>query len=523
MRPLQTATAILAMCGLFTGCAVTTPEMSKTDIINRIALDREAMYKNQELVNAPITLKEAMARAIKYNLENRVKLMESALALRQSELITYDMLPRLVANAGYDNRDNVNGSSSANVITGEQSLVPSTSQDQERHNSDLTLSWNILDFGVSYFQAKQQADRAHIMKERQRKVVHIIIQQTRQAYWLALGAQQLEGRFEPLLKDVENALADIDRIEQGNLRPPLATLNYRKSLLETMRQLEEFRDQLAQAKPRLATLMNLPPGQPYVIAEPTSQIIPEMNLSLDTMEIRALTMRPELIEADYNERISINETRKTLARMLPGIEFNVGSHYDSNSFLVNNSWVEGGVRMTWNLMTLLSGPARYSVTKTQTEITKYQRLVLSAAIITQVHLSYSDFFSRKRQYELSKQLQDINTRIYEQIKNQAQSGSQNHLNEIRSASDCLMTTYQKSQSYASLQNAYEKIRVTLGYDPLPETLPNHDIKTLSEAIGARLYTSFNAEPFVMEPLVIKDSLEKTQANGEQSTQSVTKE
>jgi len=486
------------MCGLFTGCAVTTPKVSKQDIMSRIALDQAAMYKDQELVDAPITLEEAMARAIKYNLEHRIKIMEDALALRQTSLITYDMLPRLVANAGYNNRDNVNASSSTNVATGEQSLAPSTSQDQERRNADLSLSWNILDFGVSYFQAKQQADRAHIMQERRRKVVHIIIQQTRQAYWLALGAQQLEGRFEPLLQNVEKALADIDRIEQENLRPPLATLNYRKTLLEVIKQLEGFRDQLAQAKPRLATLMNLPPGQPYVIAEPPSMIIPEVNLSLDAMEIRALVMRPELIEADYNERISINETRKALARMLPGIEFTVGGHYDSNSFLVNSSWVEGGLRMTWNLMNLLSGPARHSISKSQTEIAKYQRLVLSAAIMTQVHVSHRDFVSRKRQYQLSDQLQSIDAKIYEHIKNQAESGSQNHLSEIKSASSSLMATYQKFQNYAALQNAYGQIRATLGYDPLPETLPSHDIKTLSESIGSRLYSPLDSEPLAFK-------------------------
>ena len=487
--------------------------------MSRIALDREAMFKDQELVDGPITLEEALARAIKYNLEHRIKLMENALALRQTGLITYDMLPRLVADAGYTHRDNVNASSSTNVATGEESLVPSTSQDQERHNADLSLSWNILDFGVSYFQAKQQADRAHIMEERRRKVVHIIVQQTRQAYWLALGAQQLEGRFEPLLRQVEEALADIDRIEQENLRPPLATLRYRKALLEMIKQLEGLRDQLAQAKPRLATLMNLPPGQPYVIANPSSMIIPEVHLSLEEMEMRALTMRPELIEADYNERISINETRKALVRMLPGIEFSVGDHYDSNSFLVNNSWVEGGLRMTWNLMNLLSGPARHSIAKSQTDIAKYQRLVLSAAIMTQVHVSYRDFSSRKRQYQLSEQLQNINAKIYKQVHNQTASGSQNRLNEIQSASSSLMSTYQKFQNYAALQNAYEQIKVTLGHDPLPETLPGHDIKTLSKAIGARQYNPL----LILHPLVIKEGLRDSPTDRALSAQMVKKE
>jgi outer membrane protein TolC len=500
MRFLKAAAAVLILSGLLTGCAVTTREITRQDIMERIKLDQEVMFKDQEIVSAPITLEEAMARAIKYNLEHRTKIMEDAIALNQAGLVTYDMLPRLVANAGYNDRSNVNGSSSTDVLTGEESLSPSTSQDQERRNSDLSMSWNILDFGVSYFQAKQQADRAHIIKERRRKVVHIIMQQTQQAYWLALGAQQLEKRFESLLQEVEKAFEDVESVEKENLRPPLATLNYKKKLLGFIKQLEAFRDQLAQAKPRLATLMNLPPGQPYTIAATPEMIIPELNLSVSEMETSALAGRPELIEADYNVRISIDETRKTLSRLLPGIELAIGRHYDSNSYLVNQNWTAGSMHLTWNLMNLLSGPIRYDIAKSQTEIAKYQRLVLSAAIMTQVHVSFRHYASCKRQYLISEKLQDLDARIYEQIKNQAVSGSQNHLNEIQSASSSLMTTYQKFQNYASVQNAYGQIKATLGYDPLPENVPSYDLQTLSKVIYDRLYSPLDIAPVEMNQI-----------------------
>lgn len=55
-------------------------------------------------------------------------------------------------------RNNDLASSSRSVLTGRQSLEPSTSQDRRRATADLTASWNVLDFGVSYYQAQQQAD-----------------------------------------------------------------------------------------------------------------------------------------------------------------------------------------------------------------------------------------------------------------------------------------------------------------------------------------------------------------------------
>ncbi len=476
---------LIVLCSLLAGCAVSTAPLVQEDILKRIATDREAMYKDQEPLGSAITLEEAMARSIKYNLDHRLKIMEDALALRQVDLMKYDMLPKLVAAAGYTERDSYSASSSMNVATNTQSLAPSTSSDLGHYNGDLTLTWNILDFGVSYFQAKQQADRAHIMTERRRKVVHSIMQQVRQAYWLALGAQQLEGRFEPLLKGVAKALQDSSSIEQEKLRAPLEALTYRKTLLEIMKQLETFRDELAQAKPRLASLMNVPLGQSFTLS-PSKMEMVELSGKIGEMESKALLQRPELLEADYNERINVEETRKAIARMLPGVELSVGGHSDSNSFLVNQQWIEGGARLTWNLMNLISGPSQYKIATSQVEIAQMQRLSLSMAVLTQVHVAYRDFYNRKRQYELSEQLQGIDARIHEQTMNQAKSGAQNQLNEIRSETASLMAEYRSYQNYASLQSACGQMLASLGEDPLPTTTTSHDIKPLSGDIGVWL-------------------------------------
>src|SRR5690606_23769332 len=120
-------------------------------------------------------------------------------------------------------------------------------------------------------------------------------------------------------KEVEQALANVRRIEKEKLRAPLETLSYRRQLLDTVRQLQAIRDELAQAKPRLAALMNLAPGQSFELQPPAGMQIPELSLSLEDMEAHALLNRPELIEARYNQRIGVLETRKALARMLPGL------------------------------------------------------------------------------------------------------------------------------------------------------------------------------------------------------------
>lgn len=457
--------ACLALGTLLAGCAVRTVPLTDAEVAEQIGDDMKRIYQDQPPLKGPITLDEAISRTLANNMDYRLKMMEEALALRQLDVVSYEMLPRLAANAGYAERDKFNASSSTSIISGKQSLEPSYSQDKRDTTVNLALTWNILDFGVSYFQAKQQADRALIMNERRRKVTHVLVQQVRHAYWLALGAQQLEGRLEPLLVDVRKALDDTEIMERQKLRPPLETLTYRKTLLETMRQVEAFRDELRQAKPKLATLMNLPPGQKFELAADSSMEIPAPPESLEALETLALKLRPELMEARLQERISLYETKKAIARMLPGIDLTVGKYFDNNSFLYYPNWIEGGARITWNLMSLITGPAQYKLAKSQVEVSRMSRLALSMAVLTQVHVAYLDYFSKRRQYEISDQIQELDARIYRIAKNETITGARNRLNEIRVGVDSLMTAYRRYQNYASLQNAYGQLQVSVGIPP----------------------------------------------------------
>lgn len=63
------------------GCSSMNPTpFTESQVKDRVAADRAGMYADQEPILKPITFEEAAARALKYNLDYRLKLMESALA-----------------------------------------------------------------------------------------------------------------------------------------------------------------------------------------------------------------------------------------------------------------------------------------------------------------------------------------------------------------------------------------------------------------------------------------------------------
>ncbi|MCU1732009.1 transporter, partial [Pseudomonas sp. 20P_3.2_Bac4] len=75
------------------GCAVTSQPIDRSASEERARTDLATMFKDQEPLNGPLTLHQAMARAVKYNLEARLKVMEEALSKRQVDLARLDMLP----------------------------------------------------------------------------------------------------------------------------------------------------------------------------------------------------------------------------------------------------------------------------------------------------------------------------------------------------------------------------------------------------------------------------------------------
>jgi outer membrane protein TolC len=464
------------------GCAVEPRSLTLEQREARMSADHQAMFAAQTPVSGAITLDEAMARALKYNLDHRVKMMEEALAQRQLDLSRFDLLPKLTAAAGYTTRDNVLASSSEDIVTGQQSLVPSTSSERHARRADLDYSWNILDFGVSYFAARQQADRVLAAGERRRKVIQLLMQQTREAYWQAAGAQQVQAQVEPLLEQAQQALDASRSIESQGLKDPLQSLAYQRELVNLVLQLESIRDELAQAKPKLASIMNLPPGEPYTLAIPDELPMPSLDIPPEGLETTALLHRPELIEAGYNERIGLNETHKAMAKLLPGIEIGTGSHYDSNDFLVNSSWRDAGLRVSWNLLNVVNAKHIKAEARAQYDLARERRLALNMAVLTQVHVAYIDYEGRRKQFALTQQLSDVEHRILEHTRNATEANAEGRLAEIHAATAALMAELRLYQSYASFQGAYGQMIATLGLDPVPATVEGHDLATLEKAI-----------------------------------------
>ncbi|MGH9929770.1 MAG: TolC family protein, partial [Pyrinomonadaceae bacterium] len=399
INPVLVVLMLLAAISL-SSCAVKPIPLTRDEVRSRMQADRAVLTKDQEPVSGPIDLYDAMARALKYNLDARVELMHKMLAQTQLDLSHYAMLPRLAANAGFDGRNNFSGGVAQSLITGRQVLEPFTSSEKNIFSADLSLSWNVLDFGMSYIRAKQAADDVLIAEEERRRVANRVMQDVRSAYWQAVSADRILPSLKMLDEWVKSALEKAQAVQDEKLSSPLVPLQYKLDLLNTQRYVQQLFRELSTAKLHLAALINLPPGQEHelVLMVPEReagalQLPPDMT----GLEDRALEARPELRMIDYRRRINARETKAAILEMLPSLNLQAGGNYNSNSFLFNNNWAAYAARTSWNLLNIFRYPARAKTIEAQEKVLYTQNLALTMAILSQVHVSVAQVAQAKKE------------------------------------------------------------------------------------------------------------------------------
>ena len=472
INPVLVVLMLLAVIGL-SSCAIKPIPLTREEVQSRVQEDRAVLTKDQEPISGPIDLYDAMARALKYNLDARVELMHKMLAQTQLDLSHYAMLPRLAANAGFDGRNNFTGGIAQSLITGRQVLEPFTSSERNIFSADLSLSWNVLDFGMSYIRAKQAADDVLIAEEERRRVANRVMQDVRAAYWQAVSAERILPSLKMLDEWVKSALEKAQAVQDEKLSSPLIPLQYKLDLLNTQRYVQQLFRDLSTAKLHLAALINLPPGQEQelVLMVPEREA-KEFHLPPDMtgLEDLALEARPELRMIDYRRRINARETKAAILEMLPSLNLQVGGNYNSNNFLFNNNWAAYAARTSWNLLSIFRYPARAKTIEAQDRVLHTQTLALTMAILSQVHVSVAQVAQAKKETLTARLYHDTQSQITEQTRLGWQTARLSEQAVLRERVNQVAAQLRYDTVEAGLQTAWASLLAAVGQDVLPNDL-----------------------------------------------------
>ena len=394
--------SILGTTVLLAGCTSSVTRITDTEAAKFANSARSEILNRQTPITQSVSLYEAMARALKHNLDHRVTMMEADLAQADYDLSRWDQLPKVVANGQYYGRSNEAGASSLSLLSGNESLEPSTSTDRDVFTGDLTASWNILDFGLSKIRAEQLGNEALIYEERRRKAIIQIMEDVHRAYYRAISSERLAARLSALESEVGEAFQQSRQQFALRRTAPMPALSYQRELNDIQGQAQRLTRDMQLAKMELAALMGLAPDQEFNLQISSETPRPSrLSMSYEEMIDQALRNRPEVRENLYMQRIGEKEIKKATLEALPSLEGFAGLDVSSNDFLFNNDWASYGARASWNLLKVFSTSERKRKASAQYELERERGLATAMAVMTQVGVARTRYESLAQEYQIT--------------------------------------------------------------------------------------------------------------------------
>lgn len=463
---LHVMAAAVALLGL-TACASVEPvALTRGELGPTTAADAKAIQAGVEPISGPLSLEEALARALKYNLDRRARMLEEALALQQFDVSKQDMLPRLLAQAGYSWRNNDRISQSRDSSSGALSPSRFISSDRAHTNNGVEFTWSSLDLGLGYYGARQSGNRLLIASEKRRRAMHVLMQDVRTAFWRAAAAQRLQAQVSQAIAAAETALKDSRTAEAERVRSPLDALRYQRQLLENLRLLEGISQEMASAHTELASLINAPLGQRITLAlNEGASSDQALALPMQVLEEATLAQNADLREAHYNSRIAREEVRRTMVRLWPNLQFNAGLQYDSDSYLVNNDWQEAGLKLSFNLFNLFTGPQQIKMAEAGVALADQRRLAMQMSVLTQMHLARIALVNARSQFARADMILAVDNKIGEMVQSQGAAQTLSQLEVVSNATSSILSVLRRYQALSQVQVAESRLIATLGLEP----------------------------------------------------------
>lgn len=458
----------LTILGLVAGCSVTPEPMSAADRSARSVADLQRINQMEYVPAQPITLNQAIARAVAFNLQRRVKEIEREIEDAELQTKSFEMLPSLDLDAARN----------------KTSKQLSASDDQITRTASAGITWNILDLGVSYARAQQQADEVLIAREKERKALQDITREVRTAYWRAAGAQRLMGKVQAIARNIKVAMRESRAMERSGANDVVKSVAYRREIVESVRQALTIQRELREARGALAEHLNIRPGTPFKIATATlASAMPVLPMSLPEMEKHALENRPELRVEDYNERMSGWQAREALFDMLPGPKLTAGQNYTSDSFSLTPNWLSTGFQLGMNLFDLFSGTSKMDEADKRGELARQQRLAMTLAVMTQTHMAYIQFRNASQQMRLAREVARADRRLSRLVASDVDFVNTDYFEAVRLATRQLQSEADEHQTHVDLITAHSDVMHAIGLNVLPENLRTDNVPQLTAEIA----------------------------------------
>ena len=191
-------------------------------------------------------------------------------------------------------------------------------------------------------------------------------------------------------------------------------------------------------------------------------------MSLEEQEEAALFSRPELLEVRYKKKVTAQEARASMLSLLPSLQFNATWTYDSNKYLLNRDNAEYGAVFGANLLNIFQASNINDINNINEKLIEEQRLAISMAVLSQVHIANINYAQSLREYSNAKHYLSVAQRINELIANAQKISRFGELEIIREEASLLVSRLRNDIAYAELQYSLGTLYSSVGMNFTPE-------------------------------------------------------
>jgi outer membrane protein TolC len=461
-----------------TGCCRYSDEIS-VERACKAEEDVERLHANINLPDHCLSLDDIIEIAISNNLDLAVRAQEYAIQRETATRAAFRMLPELNTNIDLNYRNNSPAASDQVVSKTKPPLPltpPEVGSQQRTYQWNIGLVWNLLDFGLSYFQAQVECDRLIVAAMEYERTKQNIILNAVRLYWRAIIAKKAVDIAATQIAELsrqrlalEKLLEDQFYLSKDQLLRKLYTIYQREF------QLKGFNDRTDSSDPTqgyekeyenalldLASLMGIVPRVDFELCE-----VDDFPYRVDFGEISnlenvALRNRPELYRYDAEEDASTENIYAAILQELPGIQIFREFFHDDNKFLVNKSWWLIGMHSLWDLFSI---PAHYYesiIGEEGEELARRNRLVQSIAVLSQVNLSEVLYEQNLEQYLMAKRIADTLADLVDISSKEKDVGKVGGADLLQTSIEAALARINQFKIYAELQNSIEQMNNAIG-------------------------------------------------------------
>ncbi|WP_440652019.1 TolC family protein [Cysteiniphilum sp. 19S12-1] len=480
---------------IMAGCSITPTAVDHETQLNNTYKGLHNAFNAQQAINHKITLSEAIARTLKYNLDHKVQQAQLMLESGNLKAAYMEMLPALNMGVDYSFRNNdlIQNlvDSNGQVVSGDQSFTP-----REVINQSYGLQWSLLDLGLSYTRAQQQANRVMIAEEERRKITQQLIQEVVSAYWKAWTAQTMISEVTRFKEKAELALKRSKEAASSKANTPQIELDYQQVLIKAIRKINQLNAQIADAKATLARLMNASLGSEFELTNPGTDLaqLPDINPQFEKMDTLALIYRPELRQASYQAEIAKKGIQAAIVNMLPGIDFTFGYNATNNEFMKNQYWLGGNIGASLNLIqTVLTGPYAINLANQTHSFEQLKQIATTITVLTQVRIAYTNYLLWQEDAHYAVQEAKVSMSLFEHAEKLEKANQGNEQITIRRGIEAISAQFDKDVTLARAHEALSKLYQSIGLDIMPAEARNMPLAELEKKVTSVLKAQSQGE------------------------------